>query len=81
MPNPLKVGLVGTGGISRAHMTAYLEHSDRVQLTAVCDLDESRGQEYAKKTGVEAVYTDFDQMLREADIDAVDNCTGHAQSL
>ena len=79
MATPLKVGLVGTGGISRAHMTAYLEHPDRVQLTAVCDIVEPAAQEYAKKTGVEAVYTDFDQMLREADIDAVDNCTGHAQ--
>lgn len=79
MSNPLKVGLVGTGGISRAHMTAYLEHPDRVQLTAVCDIVEPLAQEYAKKAGVEAVYTDFDQMLREADIDAVDNCTGHAQ--
>ena len=79
MATPLKVGLVGTGGISRAHMTAYLEHPDRVQLTAVCDIDETLAQEYAKKTGVEAVYTDFEQMLREADIEAVDNCTGHAQ--
>ena len=79
MATPLKVGLVGTGGISNAHLTAYLEHPDRVQLTAVCDLDESRAQEYAKKAGVEAVYTDLDKMLREADIDAVDNCTFHPQ--
>ena len=79
MATPLKVGLVGTGGISRRHITAYLEHPDRVQLTAVCDLDESRAQEYAKKAGVEAVYTDLDKMLREADIDAVDNCTFHPQ--
>ena len=78
MANPLKVGLVGTGGISRRHITAYLEHPDRVQLTAVCDLDEALAQDFAKRAGVDAVYTDFDQMLREADIEAVDNCTGHA---
>lgn len=79
MATPLKVGLVGTGGISRRHITAYLEHPDRVQLTAVCDIDETLAQEFAKKAGVDAVYTDFDKMLREADIEAVDNCTGHAQ--
>ena len=79
MATPLKIGLVGTGGISNRHMTAYLEHPDRVQLKAVCDIAEPLAQEYAKKAGVEAVYTDFDKMLREADIDAVDNCTGHAQ--
>ena len=79
MATPLKVGLVGTGGISNRHITAYLEHPDRVKITAVCDLDESRAQEFAKKAGIDAVYTDFDKMLREADIEAVDNCTGHAQ--
>ena len=79
MATPLKVGMVGTGGISNAHITAYMEHPDRVQLKAVCDIDESRAQEYAKKAGVEAVYTDFDKMLREADIEAVDNCTFHPQ--
>ena len=77
MSKPLKVGLVGTGGISNRHMTAYLEHPDRVHLTAVCDIDEPSAQEFAKKAGVEAVYTDFDDMLREADIDAVDICTAH----
>ena len=88
MATPLKVGLVGTGGSwrlegtgghSNSHLPAYLEHPDRVQLTAVCDIVEPLAQGFAKKAGVEAVYTDFDKMLREADIDAVDNCTGHPQ--
>ena len=78
MAKPLKVGLVGTGGISNRHMAAYLRHPDRVHLTAVCDIVEPLAREYAKKTGVEAVYTDFDEMLRQADIEAVDICTGHA---
>ena len=77
MATPLKVGLLGAGGITNSHLPAYLEHPDRVKLTAVCDLDESRAQAQAKKAGVEAVYTDLDKMLREADIDAVDNCTFH----
>ena len=79
MATPLKVGLLGAGGISNRHITAYLEHPDRVQLTAVCDIDETRAQEFAKKAGVEDVYTDLDKMLREADIEAVDNCTFHPQ--
>ena len=79
MSTPLKVGLLGAGTHSNSHMPAYLGHPDRVKLTAVCDLDESRAQEYAKKAGAEAVYTDLDKMLREGDIDAVDNCTFHPQ--
>jgi predicted dehydrogenase len=79
MSNPLKVGLVGTGRIARAHMTAYLQYPDRVKLMAVCDIDESAAQEYAKLSNVDAVYRDFDKMLREAEIDAVDICTIHDQ--
>ena len=78
MAEPMKVGLVGTGGISNRHMIPYLDHPDRVRLTAVCDIVESLAQEYAKKAGVEAIYLDFEEMLREADIDAVDICTGHS---
>ena len=77
MYEPLKVGLVGTGSISKFHMSAYLEHPDRLQLTAVCDISESLAQECARKAGVEAVYLDYEHMLREADIDAVDICTSH----
>ena len=79
MPNPLRVGLVGTGRIARGHMAAYLEYSDRVQLTAVCDIIESGARQYANQAGVDDVYTDFDEMLRSAQIDAVDICTSHDQ--
>lgn len=77
MSNPLKVGIVGAGGITRAHLPAYLERPDKVQLNAVCDLVEPLAQELAKKAGIDAVYLDMDKMLREADIEAVDICTTH----
>ncbi|MDE0224860.1 MAG: Gfo/Idh/MocA family oxidoreductase [Gammaproteobacteria bacterium] len=77
MPNPLKVGIVGAGGITRAHLPAYLERPDRVQLNAVCDLVEPLAQELAKKAGIDAVYLDINEMLRDADIEAVDICTTH----
>jgi len=78
MPKPLKVGLIGAGGISNRHMDAYLRHPDRVRLTAVCDIVPSLADAYAQKTGVDAVYADVHEMLAEADIEAVDICTGHA---
>lgn len=58
-------------------MDAYLEHSDRVRLTAVCDIDEEAARQYGEKAGVNGVYTDFEKLLKEADIDAVDICTRH----
>ena len=78
MAAPMKVGLIGTGGISNRHMIPYLERPDRVQLTAVCDIVEPLAQEYAKKAGVDEIYLDFEEMLQKADIDAVDICTGHS---
>ena len=48
MSKPLKVGLIGTGGISRQHLPAYAEFSDEVKLTAVCDIFEEAAQERAK---------------------------------
>ena len=78
MAAPMKVGLIGTGGISNRHMIPYLERPERVQLTAVCDIVEPLAQEYAKKAGVDEIYLDFEEMLQKADIDAVDICTGHS---
>ena len=78
MSAPLKVGMLGTRGIARNHMTPYLTHPEQVRMTAVCDMVEPLAREYAKDAGVEDVYTDFDDMLRNADIDAVDICTNHA---
>ncbi|MEE8398706.1 MAG: Gfo/Idh/MocA family oxidoreductase [Desulfobacterales bacterium] len=79
MPKPLKVGLVGTGRIAHAHMAAYLQYPDQVKLTAVCDIIEDAAQQYAKTAKVDAVYTDYETMLKEADIDAVDICSIHDQ--
>lgn len=81
MAKPLKVGLIGTGRMGRAHLPAYQQFPDQVELTAVCDIREDAVGQYAKDAGVEAVYTDVAEMLKDADIDAVDICTIHDQHL
>ena len=63
--------------ISRLHLPAFREFPEDVELTAVCDVREDAARAYADDLGVEAVYTDFAQLLDEADIDAVDICTTH----
>ena len=77
MAKPLKVGLIGTGAISRAHLPVYEQFPEKVKLTAVCDIIEEAAQERARDANVDAIYTDYEKMLQEADIDAVDICTGH----
>lgn len=79
MSNALRVGLIGAGGISGAHLRAYQQFPDKVELVAVCDIHESAARKRASEAQVEAIYTDPDKMLREAALDAVDICTIHDQ--
>ncbi len=78
---PLRIGLIGSGGISRAHMDAFLNHRDEVELVAVCDIREEAARAYAADAGVDpaAVYTDADGLLARVDVDAVDIATIHDQ--
>lgn len=74
---PIRVGLIGCGGITRAHARGYQQLTDQLQVVATCDQNRALAEERAAQLGAERVYTDFEQMLREAPIDAVDICLPH----
>ncbi len=61
------------------HLPAYLKFPDKVQLTAVCDIRQEAVKSFAKTAKISAIYNDFEKMLKEEDIDAVDICTIHDQ--
>jgi predicted dehydrogenase len=73
----VKLGLIGCGGISRAHINAYRSLADRVKVVAVADIVESRAKSAAEATGAEAYYLDYRKILERRDIDAVDMCLPH----
>ena len=79
MTEPLKVGLIGTGSISRMHLPGYQLAPDEVRLTAVCDIREDAARRFADEAGVDAVFSDAEQLLAQSDVDAVDICTIHDQ--
>lgn len=68
----LKVGMVGMGGISRAHVGGWLQIPE-AKIIAVCDIREENVNEAAEKTGGKA-YLDFDEMLANEQIDILDIC-------
>lgn len=70
----VKVGIIGTGGISTCHMDGYLG-DERCEVSAVCDINEARVKDYAAKYGVPRFYTDYQEMLDSEDLDAVSVCT------
>lgn len=65
----LKVGLVGVGGISGAHIPAW-DALEGVELVALCDVRSEQMDEYEDKRR----YTDFDEMLKKEDLDILDIC-------
>ena len=65
----LKIGLVGVGGISGAHIPAW-EAMENAELVALCDIRPERMEKYEGKR----LYTDFDEMLDNEQLDILDIC-------
>ena len=72
----IKVGLLGGGGIVDAHIRGYRAYADAIEVIAVADVVEETARRRAAELGA-AAYTDFRQMIHEADLDAVDICLPH----
>ena len=72
----LKVGIVGAGNIADLHARGY-EDEDRAEIVAVCDRNEDRAIDRALDWGAQAYYTDYQEMLANADLDAVEILTPH----
>jgi predicted dehydrogenase len=72
----IKVGVLGGGGIVDAHIRGYGTYADAIEVIAVADVvEETAGRRAAELDA--AAYTDFRQMILEADLDAVDICLPH----
>lgn len=68
----LKAGFIGAGGRAQsAHYPSVRRLADRVQLAAVCELDEQRLAQVAEKYGVTRTYRDHRALLDEIDPDLV----------
>ena len=65
----LRVGIVGIGGISGAHIPAWLAMEDAL-LAAICDIRPEQMEKYPELRK----YTDFDEMLEKEALDIVDIC-------
>ncbi len=71
----LGIGIIGTGGISRAHVQGYQNMPDQARIVAVADIDPQRARDAAAEWGVEHVFTDYRDLLALEAVDAVSVCT------
>lgn len=69
----LGIGLVGCGVIANAHLNAY-SLIPQVKVFAVCDVVESSARKTARAFGVDTVYLNYDELLKDERIDVVDIC-------
>ena len=70
----IKIALVGCGRISKNHFGSIEQHSDHLELVALCDIDPGVLAEHAQKYRVPA-YSDMQEMLEKEEIDLVVLCT------
>ena len=76
---PLRVGLIGTGSVSRLHLRGYLRFPEIVQPAAVFDVNPDAAAAAASAAGGVQVFTNIADLLANAQIDAVDIATPHDQ--
>lgn len=72
---PVGFGVIGTGIVGGAWHAHVYANSPNAKLVAVCDLNEQRAADIAKKYNVDAVYTDYRDLLANPAVQAVSIAT------
>lgn len=71
----INIAVIGTGGISHAHIRAYLKFPERCRIAALVDIIPGKAQRVKEQYDLDAdVYLDHHDIL-DKDIDLVDVCT------
>jgi predicted dehydrogenase len=71
---PLRVAIVGMGGIGNTHAGVYQKHPE-CELVAVCDKDRERADRAAERYGCRAFYTVKEMLAGGLSIDAASVCS------
>jgi predicted dehydrogenase len=76
---PLKVGIIGAGGIATAHSRGWTTYPDRAEIVAFVDIDADRAQHMSDTwtDGKAATFDSVEAMLAGTEVDAVDICLPH----
>lgn len=71
----IRVAIIGTGGISGAHVRGLREQGDEVELVAAVDIDAAQVKKFCTAFDVARGYTDVDEMLAKEKPRLVHICT------
>lgn len=71
--NRVRLGIIGVGQIGKSHLEQYAQ-IPAAELVAAADVNETELKAVAGRFGIPNTYTDFRQLLKRDDLDAVDVC-------
>jgi len=75
MSRPLRIAIIGAGGIAHAHTRAYqAQPAGQCQIVGYADIIADKAEKMAQEFGGQA-YTDINEMLSQLKPDAVSVCT------
>lgn len=76
MTRHLRIGYIGTGVIAEKQITLLKEANvPGASVTAATDINAERLKAFGERHGIVKLYSDWNEMLEKADIDAVAVCT------
>ncbi len=81
MSKPVRIGLIGHGFMGRTHSNAYHQCSHffptehRAVMQVVCGRDKEKTAAFAQQWGYASTESDWKEVIKRDDIDAVDICT------
>ena len=72
MNQPLRIGLIGAGMVSRHHLIAWASISDQARVVAVADPSGENAARRASEFEIPQTYASAEAMLAECELDAID---------
>jgi len=69
----IRVGVIGVGQIGKGHVELY-QKIEGADVVAIADIDEQEAAHVSDRYAIPHVYTDFRELLKLEEIDAVDVC-------
>src|ERR1700712_4318236 len=72
MNQPLRIGLVGAGMVSRHHLIAWATLSDQAHVVAIADPSAENAARRAGEFGIAHTYPNAEAMLAATELDAID---------
>lgn len=68
---PIRLGLIGLGQVAQINHLPAIRKRREVSLVAICDDDVAKARELAHRYGVPRAFSDFEELIRVTDLDAV----------